>query len=73
MLLGSLDEQLPDDQRAVFWKVDDRVFETGEPNENEEVVTDAKGDVHVIVTRKRLVELDTNEGGNRSSWPYCRM
>lgn len=61
-LLGSLDEQLPEDQRAVFWKVDNQVFETGEPNENEEVVTDAKGDVHVIVTRKRLVELDTADG-----------
>lgn len=61
-LLGSLDEQLPEEQRAVFWKVDNQVFETGEPNENEEVVTDAKGDVHVIVTRKRLVELDTKDG-----------
>ncbi|MEW5424387.1 putative bifunctional diguanylate cyclase/phosphodiesterase [Amorphus sp. 3PC139-8] len=61
-LVGSSDEQLPEEQRAVFWEIDDHVFQTGERSENEEVVTDARGEVHVMVTRKRLIQLETDEG-----------
>jgi diguanylate cyclase (GGDEF)-like protein/PAS domain S-box-containing protein len=52
----------PDEQTEVFWKVDDEVFTTGLPNENEEVLTDGTGALRVIVTRKRLIHLPTSEG-----------
>lgn len=53
---------LPEEQMAVFQRIDDQVFETGEPNENEEVATDAAGTPHIIITRKRLLHLPTLEG-----------
>lgn len=54
--------QVPAEQHAVFWKVDDEVFETGEPNENEEVATDRSGTPHIVLTRKRLIHLPTKDG-----------
>ncbi|WP_163266216.1 sensor domain-containing protein [Chelativorans alearense] len=53
---------LPAAQADVFWSVDDHVFSTGEPNENEEVITDASGAVRVITTRKCRIELPTRDG-----------
>ncbi|MDZ5698738.1 EAL domain-containing protein [Chelativorans sp. M5D2P16] len=53
---------LPASQADVFWQVDDQVFRTGEPNENEEVITDAFGAVRVITTRKCRIELATPNG-----------
>ncbi|MGX1309054.1 diguanylate cyclase (GGDEF)-like protein/PAS domain S-box-containing protein [Amorphus suaedae] len=53
---------LPEEQMAVFQKIDNQVFETGEPNENEEVVTDAAGAQHIVITRKRLLHLRTEDG-----------
>jgi diguanylate cyclase (GGDEF)-like protein/PAS domain S-box-containing protein len=52
----------PDEQREVFWRVDNQVFETGVQNENEEVLTDEDGNLHIIVTRKKLLHLPTPDG-----------
>src|SRR4051812_14875937 len=51
------DDFFPKEQVRVFWEVDDRVFASGEPIENEELHTDAHGTTRTIVTRKRLVGL----------------
>jgi rsbT co-antagonist protein RsbR len=52
-LLGKSDPDFfPTDQVSVFWKLDDQVFDSGECNENEEFLTDEKGLVHTIWTRK---------------------
>lgn len=56
------DDFVPGEQREVFWKADNLVFETGQPNENEEVVTDGSGTPRVMLTRKQLVRLPTSEG-----------
>lgn len=61
-LLNTIEEHLPKEQLAVFWSIDDRVFETGVPNENEEVLSDSTGALHVILTRKRLMSLPTPDG-----------
>lgn len=61
-LLSQSDDHLPAEQRDVFWKVDDDVFATGISNENEEVLTDGTGALRVIVTRKRLLRLPTDDG-----------
>ncbi|WP_166015740.1 putative bifunctional diguanylate cyclase/phosphodiesterase [Chelativorans multitrophicus] len=53
---------VPAAQADVFRAIDDHVFATGEPNENEEVLTDASGTVRVITTRKCRVELPTPDG-----------
>lgn len=53
---------VPQEQLDVFWKIDDKVFATGEPNENEETITDAHGEQHIVVTRKRMIHLDTKHG-----------
>lgn len=52
-LLGKSDpEFFPPDQVEVFWALDDQLFASGECNENEEFLTDEKGLVHTIWTRK---------------------
>ncbi|MEJ2686208.1 MAG: diguanylate cyclase [Gammaproteobacteria bacterium] len=61
-LINKVEEHLPREQLAVFWEMDDRVFETGEANENEEVLTGSSGVLRVIVTRKRLMWLPTAAG-----------
>lgn len=55
-------EFIPTVQREVFWRIDDQVFETGQPNVNEEVVTDATGAPRVMLTSKRLVRLPGPKG-----------
>ena len=42
----------PPEQVEVFWALDDQLFDLGEHNENEEFLTDEKGVVHTIWTRK---------------------
>lgn len=61
-LIDGSDEFLPPEQREVFWRVDDEVFATGRPVENEEVLTDGAGSLRVIVTRKRPILLPTSDG-----------
>src|SRR3954447_26095340 len=51
------DHFLSKEQVRVFWQVDDRVFASGEPIENEELHTDAHGTTRTIITCKRLVGL----------------
>jgi rsbT co-antagonist protein RsbR len=52
-LLGKSDPDFfPPDQVEVFWMLDDQLFNSGEKNENEEFLTDEKGFVHTIWTRK---------------------
>lgn len=62
-LVGRSDyDLLPKSQADIFWAVDDEVFTTGEPRENEEVITDSTGALRVIVTRKCLVRLPSKSG-----------
>ncbi len=61
-LLGKSDfDIVPAEQAEIFWTIDDRVFKTGEENENEELHTDLNGNVRTIVTRKRLVHVGEEE------------
>jgi PAS domain S-box-containing protein len=54
-LLGKSDyDYFPTAQAEVFRRQDELVFETGRENSNEEMLTDAKGHIHVLVTRKTL-------------------
>lgn len=62
-LLNRSDYPMPQEQVDVFWRIDDEVFATGHPNENEEVATVGDGTTRVILTRKRLVRLATDQGG----------
>lgn len=50
----------PKEEADVFWQTDDLVFASGMPNENEEKITDASGQQHLILTKK-AVFLDANE------------
>lgn len=61
-LLHNPEYPLPEEQKQVFWRIDDHVFATGEPNENEEVTTTSDGSLRVILTRKRLIRLPTSKG-----------
>ena len=57
-LIGKSDfEFVPAEQADIFWTIDDRVFITGEENENDEEHTDLDGNVRTIVTHKRLVHV----------------
>lgn len=61
-LVNRTDYPVPDEQQAEFFRVDEEVFSTGQPNENEELVTTASGELRIILTRKRLVYLPTAQG-----------
>lgn len=52
-LIGRSDpDYWPKEQVEVFWRFDDLVFDSGEPNENEELATGADGVTRTIWTRK---------------------
>jgi PAS domain S-box-containing protein len=54
-LLGKTDyDFFPKEQVDVFWKQDSLVLETGEENLNEEMITDAQGNIRTVVTKKTL-------------------
>ena len=62
-LLGKLDyDFFPSEQVAVFLEKDEKVFETGKENVNEETITDSQGIDRTIVTKKTL---HTDNFGNR--------
>lgn len=62
-ILDRTDEAyVPQEQRDVFWKIDDEIFATGRANENEEVLTDGTGALRVVLTRKCLIHLPTSDG-----------
>jgi PAS domain S-box-containing protein len=61
-LLGKSDyDFFPTNQADVFWMKDQIVFETGGENINEEEITDARGVLHTIVTKRVLY----TEGGEK--------
>ncbi|MDE2490391.1 MAG: PAS domain-containing protein, partial [Elusimicrobia bacterium] len=54
-LLGRADADfMPAAQAEIFARQDDAVFDTGRENVNEELVTDAAGMTHAVVTKKTL-------------------
>jgi PAS domain S-box-containing protein len=54
-LLGKMDyDFFPSEQVAVFLEKDERVFETGKENVNEETITDSQGIDRTIITKKTL-------------------
>jgi diguanylate cyclase (GGDEF)-like protein/PAS domain S-box-containing protein len=62
-LIGKSDyDFFPKEEADVFWKKDEQVFQTGIENLNEEAITDAKGNRHIILTKKNLYE---DSDGNR--------
>jgi PAS domain S-box-containing protein len=62
-LLGKMDyDFFPEEQVDVFLEKDERVFETGKENVNEETITDSQGIDRTIITKKTLY---TDISGNR--------
>ena len=62
-LLGKMDyDFFPAEQVDVFLEKDERVFETGKENVNEETITDSQGVDRTIITKKTLY---TDISGNR--------
>lgn len=54
-LLGKSDyEFLPKEQADIFWKKDEEVLKSGETNINEELITNFKGELRTIVTKKSV-------------------
>jgi PAS domain S-box-containing protein len=61
-LLGKSDyDFFPKSQADVFWTKDELVFQTGVESISEEEITDAKGVLHTIVTKKVLYTSGTGE------------
>src|SRR5262245_17956329 len=61
-LVGKTDyEIVPKEQADVFRAKDLEVLETGEPNENEEFLTDGDGRLRKVITRKHLVSRPDGE------------
>jgi len=55
-MIGNSDFDLfPADQAKVFWEKDELVFSTGKTNTNEESITDAKGNLLSISTKKSIL------------------
>ncbi|HYH96385.1 hybrid sensor histidine kinase/response regulator [Hyalangium sp.] len=53
MLLGMSDyDVVPAQEADVFWKKDEEVFASGQPNENEETLTDGLGSSRTLLTKK---------------------
>jgi len=58
VLIGKSDyDFFPKEEAAMFWKMDNRVFTTGQENENTEKFTDASGVTWKIKTRKKLFQV----------------
>ncbi len=52
----------PKEEADIFWEKDELVWATGTPNKNQEVFTDAQGNIHIISTNKSMF---TDEKGNK--------
>jgi PAS domain S-box-containing protein len=62
-LLGKSDHDFfPQSEADMFWLKDEAVFTTGKENVNEEKITDTKGEIHTIITKKTLY---TDERGEK--------
>jgi PAS domain S-box-containing protein len=60
VLLGKSDyDFFPQPQAEVFWQQDELTFTTGVPQENEESFTNARGEIHVVATKKSVFVDDT--------------
>lgn len=56
-ILGKSDRELvPEHEADIYQSIDRKVFETGQPIENEETLTDASGKTHIISTKKAVFE-----------------
>lgn len=63
-LIGKSDfDFFPEEQARIFWEKDDEVFRRGGEVVNEELMTDADGVVHTLLTKKYLF---AEEGGGRT-------
>lgn len=51
----------PPEQVEVFWRMDDELFQSGRPNDNEEFIIDAAGKPHLIWTRKFPMRNESGE------------
>lgn len=61
-IIGHSDpEYVPPEQVEIFWQNDDLVVSTGQPIENEELLTDRDGSVRVIWTRKFPLKNERDE------------
>jgi len=62
MLIGKDDyDFFPKEEADHFWETDDKVFDTGEVNVCEEFFTDAKGQRHILSTKKAAFLDENNE------------
>jgi PAS domain S-box-containing protein len=62
MILSRSDyDYLPKEQADWFWKYDNLMFETGESQETEEVITNAVGELRTLYTRKIPLTLTPGE------------
>lgn len=56
-LLGKSDyDFFPKEQADIFWEKDNLVFQTGNPDQNEEKVSTQDGTIHTIITKKTVFE-----------------
>lgn len=61
-ILGKSDgDFFPAEEAATFWKMDEEVFASGGVNINEEPITGADGETHIIVTKKTIFTTDDGE------------
>ena len=51
----------PEEMARVFWEKDELVFSTKIPNENEEVIHNAEGEIRTLVTKKALLHTSAGE------------
>lgn len=57
-LLGKSDyDFFPKDQADIFWEKDEQAFNSTSTVENEELITDASGNTHIILTQKSVLKL----------------
>lgn len=45
-------DYIPKEEADWFWEQDDKIFQTGQPNETEETITNVKGEHRILFTRK---------------------
>ena len=61
-LIGRSDyDFFPPEQAKIFWEKDNLVFQSGLPNENEDILTDNDGNNHIISTKKTLLYTAKNQ------------
>ncbi len=61
-ILGKSDyDYFPKEEADIFWEKDEVVFTSGKENINEEPITDANGNIHIIVTKKTPFTDDIGE------------